>query len=122
MKPTSRLILVENVIPEGASFHFGKWTDLEMLVVGGRERTETEYRALLTAAGFDLQEVVVTHSPLSLLVAKTSVARKQTQDVRPRLMSQSMRGRPGRRPGVIVGPGSGFLNLAYLSNSRDLKK
>jgi len=71
MKPTARLILVENVIPEGASFHFGKWTDLEMLVcLGGRERTETEYRALLTAAGFDLQEVVATASPLSLLVAK----------------------------------------------------
>jgi hypothetical protein len=72
MKRTARLIVIENVIPEGASFHFGKWTDLQMLVVciGGRERTETEYRALLTAAGFDLQEVVATASPLSLLVAK----------------------------------------------------
>jgi hypothetical protein len=71
MKPTARLILVELVIPEGAAFHFGKWTDLQMLVcIGGRERTETEYRALLSAAGFDLQEVVATASPLSLLVAK----------------------------------------------------
>jgi len=71
MKPTARLIVVENVIPEGASFHFGKWTDLQMLVcIGGRERTEMEYRALLTAAGFDLQEVVATSSPLSLLVAR----------------------------------------------------
>ena len=71
MKPTARLIVVENVIPEGASFHFGKWIDLQMLVcLRGRERTEMEYRALLTAAGFDLQEVVATASPLSLLVAK----------------------------------------------------
>jgi hypothetical protein len=71
MKPTARLILVELVIPEGAAFHFGKWTDLQMLVaLRGRERTETEYRALLTGAGFDLQEVVATASPLSLLVAK----------------------------------------------------
>ena len=55
MKPTARLIVVEPIIPEGAAFHFGKWTDLQMLVcVGGRERTETEYRALLTAAFFYL--------------------------------------------------------------------
>jgi hypothetical protein len=32
MKPTARLILVEFVIPEGAAFHFGKWTDLQLLV------------------------------------------------------------------------------------------
>jgi len=71
MKPTARLIVIELVIPEGPALHFGKWTDLQMLVaLRGRERTETEYRALLTAAGFDLQEVVATASPLSLLVAK----------------------------------------------------
>jgi hypothetical protein len=71
MKSTARLMVIESVIPEGRSFHFGKWTDLQMLVaVRGRERTETEYRALLTGAGFDLQEVVATASPLSLLVAK----------------------------------------------------
>jgi hypothetical protein len=71
MKSTARLIVIESVIPEGPAFHFGKWTDLQMLVaVRGRERTETEFRALLSAAGFDLQEVVATASPLSLLVAK----------------------------------------------------
>jgi hypothetical protein len=71
MKPTARLILVEHVILEGATFDLGKWMDLQMLVcVGGRERTETEYRALLTTAGFDVQEVISTASPLSLLVAK----------------------------------------------------
>jgi len=71
MKSTARLMVIESAIPEGPSFHFGKWTDLQMLVaVKGRERTETEYRALLTGAGFDLQEVVATASPLSLLVAK----------------------------------------------------
>jgi hypothetical protein len=71
MKPSARLIVIELVIPEGPAFHFGKWTDLQMLVcIGGSERTETEYRLLLSAAGFDLQEVVATASPLSLLVAK----------------------------------------------------
>jgi hypothetical protein len=72
MKPTARLIVVESVISEGPAFNFGKWTDLQMLVcIGGRERTETEYRLLLSAAGFDLLEVVATASPLSLLVAKS---------------------------------------------------
>ena len=32
MKPTARLVVVENVIPERASFHLGKWIDLQMLV------------------------------------------------------------------------------------------
>lgn len=70
MKPTARLIVIEPVIPEGPAFHFGKWTDLQMLVcLGGCERTDREYRVLLSGAGFDLQEVVATASPLSLLVA-----------------------------------------------------
>src|SRR4029077_14453516 len=69
--PTARLIVVESVIPEGPASNFGKWSDLQMLVcVGGRERTETEYRALLSAAGFDVQEVISTALPLSLFVAK----------------------------------------------------
>ncbi|HEY2534921.1 MAG TPA: methyltransferase [Xanthobacteraceae bacterium] len=71
MKPTARLIVVESVLPDGPAFSLGKWIDLQMLVcVGGRERTETEYQSLLTGAGFDLEEVVATESPLSLLVAK----------------------------------------------------
>ncbi len=71
MKPTARLILVEFLIQEGAAFDFGKWADLQMLVlVEGRERTEAEFRALLATAGFDLQEVIPTASPLNLLVAK----------------------------------------------------
>ena len=70
MKPTASLMLVELVIPDGAAFNFGKWTDLQMLVAQrGRERTEAEYRSLLSGAGFDLQEVVATTSPVSLLVA-----------------------------------------------------
>jgi hypothetical protein len=40
-----------------------------LVCVGGRERTETEYRTLLAGAGFALQEVLGTDSPLSLLVA-----------------------------------------------------
>jgi hypothetical protein len=42
----------------------------DVVCVGGREQTATEYRALLSGAGFDLQEVIATNSPLSLLVAR----------------------------------------------------
>ena len=71
MKPTARLIVIEFLIPEGPDFNLAKWTDLQMLVcVRGRERTESEYRALFSGAGFNFWEVVSTASPLSLLVAK----------------------------------------------------
>jgi O-methyltransferase/methyltransferase family protein len=71
MKPTARLIVIESVVPDGPVFHFGKWTDLQMLVcLGGRERTEAEYRVLLSGAAFELEDVIPTDSPLSLLVAK----------------------------------------------------
>jgi O-methyltransferase domain len=71
MKPTAHLILAELVIPEGPAFGFGKWLDLQMLVnFGGRERTEVEYRTLLSKSGFRLENVITTASPLSLLIAK----------------------------------------------------
>jgi hypothetical protein len=68
---TARLIVAEFVIPELASFDYGKWADLQMLIFfGGRERKETKIRNLLSATGFELQEVVATGLPLSLLAAK----------------------------------------------------
>jgi hypothetical protein len=71
MKPTAHLILAELVISEGPEFGFGKWLDLQMLVnFGGRERTEMEYRTLLSNSGFKLENVITTASPLSLLIAK----------------------------------------------------
>ncbi|WP_181781245.1 methyltransferase [Pseudonocardia pini] len=68
--PTGRLLLVETVIPEGNVPHPGKLADLEMLLlVGGRERTERDYRALLAQAGFELVRTLPTASPLSILEA-----------------------------------------------------
>jgi hypothetical protein len=71
MKPGARLILLEELIPETSGFVHGKWIDLLMLAItGGRERTEKEYRELLSAAGFRLEEVVPTAGPLSMLIAE----------------------------------------------------
>jgi hypothetical protein len=66
--PDGRLLLIELVIPEGDGMHPGKFIDLEMLLVaGGRERTEEEYRELLAKAGFALVTVIPTASPMSVL-------------------------------------------------------
>jgi ubiquinone/menaquinone biosynthesis C-methylase UbiE len=63
-----KLILVEAVVPPGDEMHFAKFIDLNMLVMtGGRERTEEEFRQLYEAAGFRLTRVVPTESPFSVI-------------------------------------------------------
>jgi ubiquinone/menaquinone biosynthesis C-methylase UbiE len=63
-----KLILVEAVVPEGDEPHFGKFIDLNMLVMtGGRERTEAEFRKLYEESGFRLTRVVPTDSPFSVI-------------------------------------------------------
>ncbi len=65
-----RVLLIESVMPAGDEPHFAKTLDLAMLVaLGGRERTEGEYRLLLAGAGFDLRAVLPTDSPMSILEA-----------------------------------------------------
>ena len=63
-----KLILVEAVVPAGSELHFSKFMDLNMLVMtGGRERTEEEFRELYEASGFRLTQVVPTESPFSVI-------------------------------------------------------
>jgi hypothetical protein len=71
MNPGGRVILLESVLLPGNTPDFGKLIDLEMLMMpGGRERTEAEFRSLLQRAGFDLTRVVPTQSPLSVIEAR----------------------------------------------------
>jgi O-methyltransferase domain/Dimerisation domain len=70
MKPGARLVLLEELIPETAELVPGKWIDLLMpAITGGRERTEKEYSELLSAAGFELEDVVRTSGSFSMLIA-----------------------------------------------------
>jgi hypothetical protein len=70
-RPNARVMLVESVVPETPEFDMGKWMDLNMLVMAtGKERTAAEFRELLEGAGFDLEEIVATPSPLSIVVGK----------------------------------------------------
>jgi hypothetical protein len=66
----SRLLIVETLVSETAGPHFGKSLDITMLAVtGGRERTESEYAALLAKAGFQLLRVRPTASHYSIVEA-----------------------------------------------------
>lgn len=66
----ARLLLCEFVIPDHDRDFHGKWVDLEMLVVAGaRERTADEYGRLLDQAGFRMNRIVDTVSPLSIIEA-----------------------------------------------------
>ena len=70
MPATGRLLLLETVIPENDSKHFGKILDLNMMAMSsGRERTRTEFCALLTAAGFRMSKITATLAPQSLIEA-----------------------------------------------------
>jgi hypothetical protein len=64
-----RLLVIEMLNPPGDTPHYGKFVDLQMLVItkGGRERTEAEYRKLFASAGFRLSRVVPTGSDVCLI-------------------------------------------------------
>jgi hypothetical protein len=71
MASGGRVLVAELVIPEGNGAHFGKLLDMAMLALtGGRERTEAEYASLFGRSGLELERVVSTASPYSLIVGK----------------------------------------------------
>ncbi len=70
MPEDGRLLVVESVIPAGNEPFAGKFLDLVMLLIpGGKERTEDEYRALFADAGFELSNIVPTGSEVSVIEA-----------------------------------------------------
>lgn len=63
-----RLLVIESIIPPGNDPSFGKLLDLNMMVIpGGKERTEIEYRELFTQAGFRLEQIVPTAADVSII-------------------------------------------------------
>jgi SAM-dependent methyltransferase len=70
LRPAGKLLLVEMVVPPDNRPSPAQAMDLNMLVLlGGRERTEEEYRRLLQEGGFRLERVIPTHSPFSVIEA-----------------------------------------------------
>jgi hypothetical protein len=62
-----RLLINDSVLPEGNDPDGAKWLDLLMLsLLGGKERSEAQWRALLEAGGFDsvrFHEAVIEARP-----------------------------------------------------------
>lgn len=67
MGSKGRVLVVESVIPPPGRPSFGRWLDLMMLLVGGRERTEEQFRRLFASAGLELTRVVPTAREVSVL-------------------------------------------------------
>src|ERR1051326_4447925 len=60
-------VLVDNVIPPGNDPSWGKLLDIQMLIIGGRERTKKEFAAIFAEAGLKMKRVVPTRSAVSIV-------------------------------------------------------
>jgi hypothetical protein len=68
MKTESRLLVVEMIIPSGNEPSVAKLLDLEMLVItGGRERTEAEFKYLFESSGFKLSRIIPTKESICII-------------------------------------------------------
>lgn len=71
MAKNGRLLIVETVVPETNSTSFSKLLDINMMVMtSGRERTKSEFNALLDVADFNLTRIVPTMAPQSIIEAR----------------------------------------------------
>jgi hypothetical protein len=63
-----KLLVADQVIPPGNDYTFGKIVDLEMMLLpGGHERTEQQFRDLFAAAGWRLTRIIPTAAPMSIV-------------------------------------------------------
>lgn len=67
MNEKGKVLVVDNVIAPGNDPGWGKLLDIQMLIIGGRERTRKEFATLFAAAGLKLTRVVPTKCPLSIV-------------------------------------------------------
>ena len=56
----SRLLVIDPVIPEADLSFFGASLDIQMINIGGIERTEAQWRALLEGSGLEVINVTKT--------------------------------------------------------------
>jgi hypothetical protein len=70
MRPGGRVIVIEALLGEMGEPGFAPFSDLNMMVMlTGRERTLSEYRALLKQAGFRLDKSTPIRSPMAMIEA-----------------------------------------------------
>lgn len=69
-RPRARLLLIEQIVPEGDGPHWTKLLDIHMMAYfGARQRTRQEYEALLREGGFALRREIETDGGISVLEA-----------------------------------------------------
>lgn len=70
MAKNGRVLIVEMIVPGSRSGSFSKILDLNMMVMtGGRERTKSEFHALIDAADLRVTRIVPTMAPQSIIEA-----------------------------------------------------
>ena len=67
MNEHGKVLVVDHVIAPGNDPDWGKFVDIQMLIIGGRERTKADFAALFKQAGLKLTRVVPTKGPLSIV-------------------------------------------------------
>jgi hypothetical protein len=67
MGPQSRMLAVQEALPPRNAPSVGKLLDMQMLLIGGRERTEMEYQALFRAAGLRLTRTIPTSAAVHVI-------------------------------------------------------
>jgi SAM-dependent methyltransferase len=97
LRPGGRVLIVEQVLTDRPDSALAKLLDLEMLVMtpGGRERTEPEFRELLSKAGFELARIVPTRSPVCVVEALAA---------KPARLAPVSSGRPGEAKATEAQP------------------
>ena len=68
MDINGKLLIVEAIIPPGNEFSVSKLLDLEVLLMGGgQERTEDEFKDILQKSGFALSQIIPTKENISII-------------------------------------------------------
>ena len=69
MTEKGRVLIIEAVIEPGNAQSISKFFDLHMLVTGpgAKERTESDFRSLFNAAGFELSNIIPTASSFCII-------------------------------------------------------
>jgi hypothetical protein len=67
MNKKGRVLVVDAVIPPGNEPDRGKLLDMQMLIIGGSERTKKGFATVFKKAGLKLTRVVPTKCPLSII-------------------------------------------------------
>jgi O-methyltransferase domain len=67
MGEKGKVLVVDAVIAPGNAPDRGKLLDIQMFIIGGRERTKQEFAKVFRSAGLKLTRVVPTKCPLSIV-------------------------------------------------------